>query len=263
VKPKGARFMAQSPNNKELFEAGIADLVEVDEEGKVWMPLFGRRYRVIPLPAPAKKGKEKEKEKEKGRANPQDYFGTSFIDEAEIIANELEERTGRRAEVVAHVRPPMVYLDVVLGGGRVAVEVASIRLTSTDAGKRAGEEEEEGDGAAAGARAGTSTNTGFSTASTAAGADAGSGAAAAGRAEGAVAEGWIPPLPPPEDAAQAKAQAKAKEEAQKEVSYSRLKPDKDVEDLLLVRIAQSMMVYDRYLKKNAEKLEKRLKEEEE
>lgn len=263
MKPKGARFMAQSPNNKELFEAGIADLVEVDEEGKVWMPLFGRRYRVIPLPAPAKKGKEKEKEKEKGRANPQDYFGTSFIDEAEIIVNELEERTGRRAEVVAHVRPPMVYLDVVLGGGRVAVEVASIRLTSTDAGKRAGEGEEEGDGAAAGARAGTSTNTGFSTASTAAGADAGSGAAAAGRAEGAVAEGWIPPLPPPEDAAQAKAQAKAKEEAQKEVSYSRLKPDKDVEDLLLVRIAQSMMVYDRYLKKNAEKLEKRLKEEEE
>lgn len=261
--------MAQSPNNKELFEAGIADLVEVDEEGKVWMPLFGRRYRVIPLPAPAKKGKEKEKEKEKGRANPQDYFGTSFIDEAEIIANELEERTGRRAEVVAHVRPPMVYLDVVLGGGRVAVEVASIRLTSTDAGKRAGEEEGEGEeegagaGAAAGARAGTSTNTGFSTASTATGADTASGAAAAGRAEGAVAEGWIPPLPPPEDAAQAKAQAKAKEEAQKEVSYSRLKPDKDVEDLLLVRIAQSMMVYDRYLKKNAEKLEKRLKEEEE
>jgi hypothetical protein len=251
--------MAQSPNNKELFEAGIADLVEVDGEGKVWMPLFGRRYRVIPLPAPARK------EKEKGRANPQDYFGTSFIDEAEIIVNELEERTGRRAEVVAHVRPPMVYLDVVLGGGRVAVEVASIRLTSTDAGKRAGEGEEEGEGAAAGARAGTSTNTGISTASTAAGADAGSGAAATERAEGAVAKGWIPPLPPPEGAAQvqAKAQAKAQEEAQKEVSYSRLKPDKDVEDLLLVRIAQSMMVYDRYLKKNAEKLEKRLKEEEE
>jgi hypothetical protein len=249
--------MAQSPNNKELFEAGIADLVEVDGEGKVWMPLFGRRYRVIPLPAPARK------EKGKGRANPQDYFGTSFIDEAEIIANELEERTGRRAEVVAHVRPPMVYLDVVLGGGRVAVEVASIRLTSTDAGKRAGEGEEEGAGAAAGARAGTSTNAGISTASTATGADAGSGAAAAGRAEGAAAEGWIPSLPPPEDADQAQAQAKAQEEAQKEVSYSRLKPDKDVEDLLLVRIAQSMMVYDRYLKKNVEKLEKRLREEEE
>ena len=255
MKPKGAQFMAQSPNYKELFEAGIADLVEVDGEGKVWITLFGRRYRVIPLPAPARK------EKEKGRANPQDYFGTSFIDEAEIIVNELEELTGKRAEVVAHVRPPMVYLDVVLGGGRVAVEVASIRLTSTGAGTRAGEE--EGAGADAGARAGASTNTGISTASTATAADAGSGAAAAERAEGAVAEGGIPSLPPPEGAAQAQAQAKAQEEAQKEVSYSRLKPDKDVEDLLLVRIAQSMMVYDRYLKKNAEKLEKRLKEEEE
>jgi hypothetical protein len=255
--------MAKSPNYKELFEAGIADLVEVDGEGKVWMPLFGRRYRVIPLPAPARK------EKEKGRANPQDYFGTSFIDEAEIIVNELEELTGKRAEVVAHVRPPMVYLDVVLGGGRVAVEVASIRLTDAGTSKRAGEEEGEGEeegaggGAAAGARAGASTNTGISTASTATGADAGSGAAAAGRAEGAFAEGWIPPLPPPEDAARVKAQAKAQEETQKEVGYSRLKPDKDVEELLLVRIAQSMMVYDRYLKKNAEKLEKRLKEEEE
>jgi len=247
--------MPSAPKQADLYEAGILGLVKEDEEGKAWITLFGRRYRVIPVPAPAGYGKEKEKEK--GRANPQDYFGASFIDEAEILANELEGRTGRHAEVVAHVRPPMAYLDVVLGGGRVAVEVASIRLTGTGAGEEEGEEEGASAGAAAGTCTGTSTNTGISTASTATGADAGSGAAATERAEGAVAKGGIPP---PEETAQvqAKAQVKAQAETQKD-----MKPDKDVEDLLLVRIAQSMMVYDQYLKKNVEKLEKRLREEEE
>jgi len=213
-----------APKHVDLFEAGIMDLVEEDEEGKVWIKLSKRRYRVTRAPAGA--GADAEAEKEKG--NPQDYFGASLIDEAEIVAREIQERTGREAEVAVHVRPPMVYLDVRLSGGRVAVEVASVRTG--------------GEGTGAGADVGAKTE----------GAETGTGAEVKGGSRC---------LPPPEEK-ETKGGGEIPPTAVPKGSPLGVKPDRETEEFLTTRIAQSMMVYDWYLKKRRKELERRLKEEE-
>ena len=141
--------MASAPTQADLYNAGILNLAEEDQEGRVWIRLFGLRYRVVRVPAIAGSGARSHNGS--GGAgtpstDPLNYFGKGPVEEAEIVMRELQSRTGRRAEIKVHVKPPMVYLDVLLGDecgagagagagtgtGRravaVAVEISSARL---------------------------------------------------------------------------------------------------------------------------------------
>ena len=156
--------------------------------------------------------------------SPREYFDAGLIDTAEYVADEVREMTGdnRYTNVTVQVHVKPPKVYLDVQVGGVVVEIASTKLPTAG---RGGPPQLQR-GGPAGAGAGAKTEAGAET------------------------------------EAEAERKTESPPTAVPRASPLGVKPDRETEEFLTTRIAQSMMVYDWYLKKRRKELERRLKEEE-